>query len=270
MKKIGLLTSAYSLARKTGFLQTRFGKWLFLSAYYLYKHHFEDSFLALTRRHPDLFRGGHIFDVGANVGYCSTIFASVATAGCRVFAFEPEASNFAMLEEAVAHRGLTDRVVPVQAAVGDADREVELWLNEHHHADHRILTRSFRDSLDPSGRASVTIAEVSIDSFVDRERIEGEVAFVKIDVQGYELAVCRGMERTLSRWPDCTIALEYMPQALTTLGFKPEELFAWIDKQRLNVWMLRHDGGFSEWKPASNLHRGYADLLLSRRSLDPR
>jgi FkbM family methyltransferase len=267
MKKIDLLTKAYSLVQRTGFLRTRSGKRLFVSAYYLYKRYIEDSFFALTRRHPDLFRGGHIFDVGANVGYCSTVFAAVLTAGCRVFAFEPETSNFAMLEEAVASHGLADRVVPVHAAVGDAEREVELWLNEHHHADHRILTECFRDSLRPDGRASVTIPAVSIDSFVEANQITNAVSFIKIDVQGYEFAVCRGLERTLARWPHCTVALEYMPDALTTLGFATEDLERWFEQQGLNVYTLQQNGRLLAGKPAAFAGRGYADLVLSRRLL---
>jgi FkbM family methyltransferase len=268
MKRIDLLTWAYSLARRTGFLQTGFGKWLFVSSYFLYKRRLEDPFFALTQRHPELFRSGHILDIGANIGYCSTVFAAALAGGYRVFAFEPEPANFGMLQDVIASRDLSGSVVPVQAAAGESDGEIDLWLNEGHHADHRILTDRFRSSIAAPAQAVVAVPEVSIDGFLESERVGEPIAFIKIDVQGYELPVCLGLQRTLSRWPDCTVALEYMPEAITTLGFAPQDLLDWIDRQGFNVYTLRQDGGFSHGWPEGKVERGYADLLLSRRLLD--
>ena len=58
---------------------------------------------------------------------------------------------------------------------------------------------------------------VSIDSFLESK--PGPVSFVKIDVQGYELAVCQGMQNTLRKNLDITIVLEYTPSAMRELGF---------------------------------------------------
>src|SRR6476661_6713173 len=133
-----MLTSVYSSVRQMGLLETRLGQRLFTSLYFLYKRYLEDAFGALAKRRPELFKGGHILDIGANIGYTAAVFAGVIDPEYHVYAFEPEPFNFRLLERAVAARHLDSRVIPVRSAVGQKDGGIELWLNDHHHADHRI------------------------------------------------------------------------------------------------------------------------------------
>src|SRR5260221_12572148 len=63
----------------------------------------------------------------------------------------------------------------------------------------------------------------SVDTFVKERNLE-HVSFIKIDVQGYELAVCEGMRSTLERFPGACICIEYSPESLHELGFAPEKV----------------------------------------------
>ena len=116
------------------------------SSYFLYKRYLEDPFAALARKRPELFRGGDILDIGANIGYTASLFAQAGDAEATVYAFEPEPFNFRLLQTSVRGRTLQEKVVPVQSAVGERSGEIELWINDHHHADHRIATDSLRAS----------------------------------------------------------------------------------------------------------------------------
>ena len=53
-----------------------------------------------------------------------------------------------------------------------------------------------------SGVAGITVPMITIDQFLVRN--PGPVSFVKIDVQGFELAVCRGMSSQTSRQVPCS------------------------------------------------------------------
>jgi FkbM family methyltransferase len=64
---------------------------------------------------------------------------------------------------------------------------------------------------------------VSIDSFLESK--QERVSFIKIDVQGYELAVCQGMQETLRQNPGITIVLEYMPSAMREMGVEADRFF---------------------------------------------
>ena len=72
-----IFAGAYTLANGSGFLNTGVGRGIFTFAYFQYKKHIEDPFDGFAKRYPHLFHGGHIVDVGANIGYCSTLFSSV-------------------------------------------------------------------------------------------------------------------------------------------------------------------------------------------------
>jgi FkbM family methyltransferase len=251
-----LFTGAYSIARRSGFLDTRMGQALFAAAYFQYKKRLEDPFERLIRHYPRLFRGGHILDIGANIGYCSTLFSGAVDSGYHVFAFEPEPFNVSLLKRNIAARAAA-AVVPVQAAVGDREGETALKLNPHHHGDHRVAVRD-------TGAETIAVPLVTVDGFLSRQNAQTPVCFIKIDVQGYELAVCEGSARTLDCNPDCTVVLEYMPEALEDLGFHPQDLPAWFLSRGYCCFVVTSDGKLQPGPPADLGKRGYADLLFSK------
>jgi FkbM family methyltransferase len=240
------------------------GRELFLSSYFAYKRRLEDPYAALIKSMPELFRGGHILDVGANVGYCSVLFAGAADAGQKVYGFEPEPFNFALLEYALRQRGLDNRVVATRAAVGAANGTLRLWLNPRHHGDHRILT----DALMGETRVGETmeVPVVAIDSFVERESIH-PIRFIKIDVQGYEPAVCEGMSQTLAANPECVVSLEYMPAALREQGYDPQKLVEWFESRGYVAHSVLHGGRLKPGVPKSLREDEWVDLLFAQKVL---
>jgi len=249
-------------------MQFAWMKKAFRSAYFLYKRYLEDPFWMLTQTRPDLFKAGHVLDVGANIGYTALVFAQSIDSAFRVFAFEPESANFSLLKETVESRRATDTVVPVHAAIGAKDATVELWVNKNHHGDHRIVTPHYRNAEMRLDRVSV-VPMTSIDIFTASERIRSEIAFIKVDVQGYELPVCEGMEQTIAENPDISVAIEYSPDELVELGFEPPSLLGyWADRGFL-CCVINRDGSLTpvplvRWDNQVCQKRGYVNLLFSR------
>ncbi len=221
-----LFTRAYNLARTAGFLELPLFKRLFLFSYFLYKRWYEDPFRALTRRSPELFTSGDVLDIGANIGYTACVFAAAikgkAKAPGRVYAFEPDLASFAMLGEIVRRKNLGASVESFNMAVGSSEGALEFWHNEEHSADHRVVTERFK-SLRPVGEKITMVAVTSVDSFVAARNLQN-ISFIKIDVQGYELAVCEGLRLTLGKFPGLSIAFEYAPDGMRELGFEPSAL----------------------------------------------
>ncbi len=264
---VSALVSVYGRANRMGLLSSPAARSLFVRSYFAYKRFIEDSFASLVRKRPGLFAGGDILDVGANVGYTATVFARALSPGFRVFAFEPEERNYQDLEKTIARLELGDRVVAVRAAVGERDGTAELWCNESHHADHRIATDALRASGLPVER-TVRLPMVSIDGFLRERDVAGPIKFVKIDVQGYEVAVCRGMEETLRRTPGLAVAVEYAPVSIREMGHEPSALPAFFAARGYAMSVLRGDGELAPVDPASIDRmvpdRGYVDLVCTR------
>lgn len=190
-----LFLRAYRLLRVDAWSRTAAGERLFLAAFFAYKEWLEDPHAAFVRRYGDVLAGGHVLDVGANVGYTATLFARALSPGFRVFAFEPETLNFGRLERVIERRKLQDAITAVQTAVGDEDGTTTLWQNPDHPGDHQVK---------PEG--TVTVPIVRLDTFAGKLM---PIKFVKIDVQGHELAVSRGMSGLIDRDPALEISFEH-------------------------------------------------------------
>jgi FkbM family methyltransferase len=257
------LLSAYSLVKRSGFLETSLGRRLFKSAYFIYKRYFEDDLEDLVRAFPSLVRGGNILDIGANIGYTATVLARAIAPGEKVYAFEPEPSNFRILEQTALQPKSSGKIVPLQLAVGAENGTINLWINDRHHADHRVVTEQFGSAHPRSKQVSVSL--VSIDSFLESK--PGRVSFAKIDVQGYELAVCQGMQETLRQNPDVTVVLEFMPSAMRELGFEPSRLIDFFVERDFKIYCVHPQGKLSLGIPEITDDLTYFDLLFTRKSI---
>jgi FkbM family methyltransferase len=251
-----LFPALYALARRAGLTERPWFQAAFPRAYFAYKRWVEDPYAGLVRRRGDLFRGGHVIDVGANIGYNAVLFARALAPGFKVFAFEPDAQNFALLARAIA--GLP--VEAVASAVGADDGELELWRNPDHHADHRVATAAWR----AEHPGAVRVPACRLDTFLEGR---GPVAFVKIDVQGYEPQVLAGMRGVVEANPDLAVGLEYDPAAIRALGGDPARLFEALPG--FHVHVLGKDGRL---RPAGELERAvarrsYTDVVCARRPL---
>ena len=120
------------------------------------------------------------FDVGANVGFYTLLFARY---GSLVYAFEPVPRNLAYLSRTLECNKLKN-VVVVPWALSDTFGARSFELH-----DNCALGR-----LGPGGQPAVTI---SLDEFCETYHAEPDL--IKIDVEGAEEAVLRGGRRMLER-----------------------------------------------------------------------
>jgi FkbM family methyltransferase len=265
---ISAFLAAYDLLRTDKLLSVGPFRTAFVHAYFLYKKVFEDPFLNLIERNPQIFQGGDILDIGANIGYTACIFARAVKNGAKVFAFEPDDRSRAILKEVVRRKGLKGTVEPIGMAVGDSDGQIKFWHNERHSADHRVITEQFKNSGPDNSMVSV-VPVTSVDTFV-RNRGLGNISFIKIDVQGYELAVCEGMKETLESFPNLCTCLEYCPDAMVELGFDPMKLTEFFLARGYRLYTMT-DGDLELSDEILIKHKvneqGYIDFLCSRRPL---
>lgn len=132
--------------------------------------------------------GQIIFDVGANVGnYSATLMNLFPEA--KIFAFEPAAQNFSRLSTAVDARMVTCLKMALGSEVGQLDLfDYESDSGSEHASFYSdVLKRIHKSVSVKSDRVSVE----TIQSFCESRKI-GRVDFLKLDVEGHELAVLKG------------------------------------------------------------------------------
>ena len=137
-----------------------------------------------------------LVDVGANVGMY-TVWAA-KTRGVRVYAFEPEAQNYALLNRNIVLNGLADRVRAWCLALSDAEGFSELHLSDLRAGG---SCHSLGERVDFAHRPmrpaySQGCVSARLDDLVSR-RIVPEPDYVKIDVDGFEPKVLAGAAAVL-------------------------------------------------------------------------
>lgn len=267
------ILSLYKNINRTKVLNQTWAQSAFLSSYFAYKKYFEDATAKLTKNYPFLFQNGHILDIGANIGYTAYVFSKALTAPYQVFAFEPEERNVKILKKAASTYRFLDTLIITAAAVGDKDGTIELWRNEGHHADHRVLTDELRKQLTGTIETQKTPI-ITIDNFLKNQNANQPIAFIKIDVQGYELAVCEGMQNTLAANPDCAVGLEYCPSIMEALGYRTEDLIQFFQNKNYLLYRIHKNGSLKSLDPNTDPDiklgknfTGYFDILCSHKKL---
>ena len=141
--------------------------------------------------------GDTAVDVGANLGYTTSLMAKRVGPAGVVLCFEPHPAVFDDLEKNIALIRSSSDVGAIHAyRIALSDRVGEAVLSSPGGGSANDLSASRLDAQPASaGEQHATVATRLLDEFAG----ERQLAVVKIDVEGHELNVLRGAERTLAR-----------------------------------------------------------------------
>ena len=129
-----------------------------------------------------------IFDVGANRGEYSTGILTMYPHS-RIFAFEPSKETYTLLQRECSN---TQQIEKLNYGLGEKSQTQPLY-KEGRYA--RIASLSPLDVIDKSFTETVEIR--TLDEVVSEWNI-GVIDLLKIDVEGHELAVIKGSEKTIA------------------------------------------------------------------------
>jgi FkbM family methyltransferase len=169
-------------------------------------------------------RPGDIFlDVGANVGYLSAIAASLVGTTGQVHAFEPVPFYFERLRH-LAVLNPDFQVHTNHCAVGDVPGISTMYIACE--PGQSTLVRDYKSSNEIASTLDVPV--VRLDSYISAQNMR-RIALIKIDVEGFELAVLKSLKNYLdesrNRPP---IVCEIAPRAYSLLSQSRAELAAFM------------------------------------------
>ena len=186
------------------------------------------------RRH--LRPGDIVVDVGANVGYISAIAASCVGTTGQVHGFEPLLECYARLERL---RALNPQFHFCfnNVALGESDGVLPIAYNPEGDARNATLV--------PGKKAEVTrdVPVRRLDEYIMQNIPCSErIRIIKIDVEGFEISVLRGLDRFLTataRRP--TIVCEIKPWELSNLGATLQEFEEYMSKFGYRTYVITEE-----------------------------
>lgn len=165
--------------------------------------------------------GATVFDIGANVGAYTLVFAARVGPSGRVIAFEPAPDASQGLRTHLALNGIAGRVEVIEAAMSSAVGRTSFAVHPSGGASSLVL-----ESVD-RGRV-IDVATDTLDRFCAAHAVSPDV--LKIDVEGSELDVLRGGRATLAR-ADIQVFVEFHPAVWRSLGVSRADVEAELSQQ---------------------------------------
>ena len=150
-------------------------------------------------------------DLGANHGYYTLLMADLVGPGGKVYAFEPNPRLAELLDMNIALNGFW-RVAEARAeavgerADGGGGAHLMVPVRDPKNAHLMPPGQGVPPDLDPARFAVHEVPVTALD-----EAVPGRADFLKVDVEGAEEAVWRGMQRLIARSPGIGILLEFNP-----------------------------------------------------------
>lgn len=190
--------------------------------------HYDDALIALLadRMSP----GATVVDVGASVGFWTVPLAVRAReVGARVVAVEPLPHNVALIQRSLCLNGVDEHTVLVPVAVGSRRARLAICSEPG-----GVGNAAIDDPTDALGRPEIGTVEVyPLDDLL--AGTAGPVVAIKLDVEGYELEVLRGAERTI-REHRPTILGEFSAWWLERRGEPPSAPWVWATDHDYRVY----------------------------------
>ena len=147
--------------------------------------------IPMTRMFATLIRPDfQILDVGANIGCTSLLFSDL---GRQVVAFEPLSRTFELLQKNVSLSN-KDNIKTLELALGDENKEAKIHFLDTNRSTAFILDRTERDDSKTAVIKVKRLDDLFPDIGIDR------LDFMKLDVEGYELRVLKGAEKTIAQY----------------------------------------------------------------------
>lgn len=159
--------------------------------------------------------GDVVLDLGAHVGLFSATARQVVLPGGRIIAVEPAAATAHLLG-----RNTGGEVTIIQAAIGETTGRLTL----HQAGSGRSAYNTLSGPVSQEDVRDVEVEVITLDQLLEQQGID-RADFVKLDVEGAELAAWRGAKQALDQRRLAVVMIEFTEPNLQRAGTSSEALF---------------------------------------------
>jgi len=207
--------------------------------------------------------GMTIVEVGSNIGYYTLLAASRVGVHGKVYVFEANPSVFEILYRNMEINGFLDRVSLVNKAVMDKSGCVKFHRRKYHQGSGSIVPYSdnfLREIRDES--ETIEVEAISLDEYFADQNFKIDV--IKIDAEGVEPSIFKGMKGLLSRNRDIKIICEFTPTLYALQGHDPLVFLNDIRDQGFKARYINSKSELEDISIVSSLELVVCDVFIER------
>lgn len=172
-------------------------------------------------------KGDVCVDVGANIGYISAFMLGLVGKKGAVHSFEPVPEYFERLK-AVQEDNAGMTIALNNVALGDFEGTAKISVTNRDNIGWNTLVPNFMSKA--TIKEEIDIPVKRLDDYLNAKHIDA-VRLIKIDTEGYELPVLKGLKNYLDKCSYLPILIvEVAPNAYPKLGKSPAELSGYLEE----------------------------------------
>lgn len=168
-------------------------------------------------------------DVGACIGDYSLFASSIITNG-HVYAFEPFKKSIEMFEENITLNGIKNISI-YKGVASDKNGYERLSVEKESEVNH--ITHGKKTG------NTIKIPSITLDTYIVENNIK-QIAILKIDVEGSEMKVLKGAEKSIQEKKIKKILIE-LNKNNQFFGTSNQKIITWLKKQQYNVYLFEED-----------------------------
>lgn len=188
--------------------------------------------------------GDVVVDIGSNIGFYALALSKIVGDTGKVICFEPGPVSYALLSRNVyaniLNGNLPNNLVLVNKAVSDSTHSMNLFLCPTGESDNQVhAEETYYFEGDPlEKRIKWEVLATSLDNHFSSQEAS-KIRYIKVDTQGHEFYVLKGMSNILSSNKDIQLTVEYAPYLKAWENFTPLDFYKLIKSYELRVFDLR-------------------------------
>ncbi|PKO33490.1 MAG: FkbM family methyltransferase [Betaproteobacteria bacterium HGW-Betaproteobacteria-7] len=176
-----------------------------------------------------------ILDIGANCGWYALSLAKHCPSA-QIHGFEPIPSTYEILKHNIRHNGLNN-IAAHQLALSNQEKTVEFFHTPSCSGATSLALAGQPTTVAPLEKVSAI--STTLDTFCAQHGLAPQL--IKCDVEGAELMVIQGGERTISVHKP-VILVELLRKWSEKFGYHPNDVIALLGKHGYRAFKLRADG----------------------------
>lgn len=171
-----------------------------------------------------------IIDIGAHIGYYTTLFSKLTGADGKIYAFEADIDNFKLLKKNI---NKYKNINIYNIAIADKNGRIDFYKVKNSTGCHSIIKAN--------NAVKTSVQATTLDNFMVENNIN-QIDIIKIDIEGAEPLAFQGMKKLFNKNKNLSIVMEFSPDSFNENQPDPAEFLNNLNKQGFKIFQIIKNG----------------------------